>query len=97
MSMLLDITLILSMTAESTNKAKSVEIKQTKRSVRTPKPIIKAQKLLTKANKKCYLSLQNAKANYRRTVRRVRVKLVLSGIKSLSISLMIILLQYFPS
>ena len=75
MSILLDLTnKILTMTAESTNQAKAVGIKQTTRSVKTPKPIIKAQKLLTKATRKCSLSLKNAKANYRRTVRRTRVK-----------------------
>ena len=65
MSLLLDLTnKILAMAAGSTNDSKAVGKKQTIRSVKTPKPIIKAQKLLTKASKKCTLSLKNTKANY---------------------------------
>ena len=79
MSILLETTnILLQKTASSTNKSKSLGNKPVAKSTKTPKPILKAQKQLSKFGKFCMkgkeAELRSAKANYRRTVRRTGVK-----------------------
>ena len=76
MSILLDLSnKALTMAASFTNKSIVVGKKRVPKSTKTPKLVIKAQRALTKAKHRSSPNLKLAKAEYRRTVRRARVRI----------------------
>ena len=76
MSILLDLSnKALTMAASFTNKSIVVGKKRVPKSTKTPKLVIKAQRALTKAKHRSSPSLKLAKAEYRKTVRRARVRI----------------------
>ena len=70
---------ILAKSASATNKAKLLGTKKVTKSAKTPKAILRAQHLLTIANKDKHAlpeAFNLAKANYRKSVRRTHIKTV---------------------